>query len=466
MIADSNRREIEKNLENNNEIEWEIIETVYTVEHLERYSEVKENTPLTEFDLIFILEGTNNIRKGEDAIDLSKRLCDEMDRIVRHSQGWTMPILLQIPPLGAKYKQEIQAERKVYNTFLKSSNYVTISTDEALQDMEEQDTLISDGLHITTEAGKMIARRIKEVVQSYEKVRIERLEQIEQLRQYIAVEMPVEKDSIKHIVGAKGAQIFATEATNRVKISIREQEGKKAKTIVISGQKEGVRNAAEEIQKLVESIRNTALCKFYLQNRCYKGDECRYSHDEDAEVPNKIGTRRASNNTPERERSERGNENKHRYQTKQSANELKPHASLRKGKDQNNIETDRTKYTERKSREHRRQDNDEGTYRWNRHTRRSQGRSRPYENETYRPYETESYRQSHQTDRWGTQRQQTDSWATQIHSSDRNRQYEHGARHSSHHGRRERSRSPLECQERQYRQERYGRKEWWEDERR
>ncbi len=197
-------------------------------------------------------------------------------------------MLMLIPPLGNKYQHDIQAERKVYNTFLKSSNYIIVDTERELQDIDE--ALIQDGLHLTPEAGRKLAKQIETIAKNYEKRRIDNPEQIDTLRKYLSVEVETKKDSVKHIVGSKGANIYTLESSNRVRISIRGQDDRPVKSLVISGEKEGVKRAAVEIYDIMENIRSTVPCKFYKTKGCSKGDECRYSHS-DQDNPNQKSDR-------------------------------------------------------------------------------------------------------------------------------------------------------------------------------
>ncbi len=159
--------------------------------------------------MVFIMIGTNAVRKDKDGIKTANKILEIAGNITRESEGNTIPVLVTAPPLSKnRYMINVQEERKILINFIK-----TIS-------------------------GKAIAKSINKMTQNLQKGEIKQnLDQIDTMKQLINAQIKIEQESIKHIIGKGGEKIKVTENKHKVNISTLNNEARPYKSIRISGYK-------------------------------------------------------------------------------------------------------------------------------------------------------------------------------------------------------------------------------------
>ncbi len=278
LIVDSNRKHMVEHLDNE-AVDWSHTEKVYTVDHLEAFIK-EEKTHIEQYDIVVVMEGTNNVRKNAEAITTVNKLLRLMENISRDTGGNVTPIVMQIPPLGKKYSSEVRMERKVFNTFLRNSKLICIETEKVYEGKEEDVILEKDDLHITPQAAKLLALEVNKTIKNMEKRSVVKPSQIKEMKTFVHVTMKIPKDYMKHIVGVKGAQIEAMESAHKVKISTCGKDHMPVKSVVIVGRREAAFGAAEDISEIIDRVRKNTTCRFFLTNSCNKGEDCKYKHSD------------------------------------------------------------------------------------------------------------------------------------------------------------------------------------------
>ena len=322
---------------------WEVVDNLYTIEHLEKHLDSERVQRYNEKDIMVVLQGTNNVRKGQEAIEKVSRYLEALDKLTKMTQGRMSIVMIGLPPLGKKYDGSIQTERKVFNKFIQNSNYMYLDTEAMLSELDETERLSQDDLHLTPKAAEIIAHQINVMTRNYQKREIEAPEEIEGLSDYLNIGMKVQKDSIRHLVGKQGSMINSIEHENKVKLSIEGSNNDPYKNLRISGEKTRVQRAAEMARDVINKRKAMTPCTFYQQGYCKKGESCKFSHDEAGAqgIDNNQGRARSRERYSSERRNERYENTQKRYTETESRNENRQYSRI----DRN--EMDRGRYTGR-----------------------------------------------------------------------------------------------------------------------
>ncbi len=281
-IMDSNRKHIRKDL--TDKYEWEVEDSVYTIEQLDKYLEEDVAERFEPYRIALIMMGLNDVRKNKSGYECAQKLLMLSQKITEETEGKTIPILVDIPPMIAIDNENITTERIIFNTCIQTSDTMTIETEQALVRTAEKDIIHSDRLHITTEAAKEIATEINNKINNAETPKYTPKDNI------AVTELKINRNLTKFVIGKGGQQISSMEKEIGVKISTRDA-GKDKKIVKITGTREKNEEAARIIQEICEKFKDEAQetkqtipdkskveCRYFKQGKCTHGDSCDFKH--------------------------------------------------------------------------------------------------------------------------------------------------------------------------------------------
>ena len=266
IIGDSNARRLVQHLDES--VNWSMAENAFTIEDL------REVNPSEQYDAAFILLGTNNVKNGRDG----QREANNLIELAQRIQFADNVILCEIPPIRRRYAI---IERRLFNATLRRSGVQILRTPEETERRSTDETL-DDDLHLNEAHARILAKELTKAAKTSER-RTREQENCE-------VRVKGKEDDLREVMGREGRNVKETEEEHQVKIYTTRKE---PTAIIIRGNSTNARRARDTIAQRVETItsrrrtnserrdeaRNTP-CKFYQQNRCQKGNRCRFLHAE------------------------------------------------------------------------------------------------------------------------------------------------------------------------------------------
>ena len=152
--------------------------------------------------------------------------------------------------------------------------------DKIVDQTPESERLKDDDLHITPRLGKLIGTEINKSVKSFTRATVDTPDELENIKEgtVTSVQMKVEKDFMKHVIGAKGATVKKIENEKTVKISARIDSEGPYKWIVINGMSENVKGAVKRVHEIVKYVKSITPCRYFQNGRCKRGQKCVYKH--------------------------------------------------------------------------------------------------------------------------------------------------------------------------------------------
>ncbi len=170
IIADSNRRSLINHVATVNN-EWSPINTKYTVESLEKLVKEEGEDLIQPFAIAYILQGTNNIKNGEDGLKTAERVLDITDKITKMTVNKSIPVIIQLPPIGPSYNANVFAEHSLFNYTIGNNKTINIKTDEILKNITSP---LNDDLHLNSWAGEKNTREMNNISSNSGNLKTER----------------------------------------------------------------------------------------------------------------------------------------------------------------------------------------------------------------------------------------------------------------------------------------------------
>ena len=124
FLADSNRKHIRLPTE----LEWNRPDNIYTVEHLANY--IRDES-LSNYDTITIMIGTNNIKHGENGMEVFEKIKMVTNNINQKTRAKV--VIIQIPPITRPRSMEEAVQTTILNSAMtKLKNALVVETSEKL----------------------------------------------------------------------------------------------------------------------------------------------------------------------------------------------------------------------------------------------------------------------------------------------------------------------------------------------
>ena len=240
LIMDSNGKGIINELRKHQyktQAEYINIPEMRTIEDLRR---IPRNQPLIDelrtLDQILIMQGTNNIKRGDDPDELADNYNQVIIEIARRTNTGIKTI--EIPPIDPAIDPRGSRKAETFNKLInKSGKHIRL---KRIKGEKTRDILTHDGIHITEIAAMKIARDIKDQSLNPENLEPQR-----------KILIPIPPEVISRIIGKRGAAIRRMEEQFRVRIVVDQN------TAIIRGEKR--KEAAQEIREEIENAKTRAL---------------------------------------------------------------------------------------------------------------------------------------------------------------------------------------------------------------
>ena len=256
---------------------------------------------------VYLLVGTNNIKRGETARECADKHKEITDMIVEKAQHVTVIQLPHIYSRDQRKQREIERQIIKLNTILEERHPNNIIS---TQFMELNRKLIDqDGIHLTTQAARDLATAIIQTSHTKETTQtdIQRTvtNQEQGLRITIQQNQPEQQEDEIEVVktnnrgapiviGSKGLQVRILKAKYNVQIDTEKMEGGEY-VLIIRGQPEDTKTARKEINRIINGETQTSqpdkrpqthtnsrkfntTCRYYKMDRCNRGDQCQFRH--------------------------------------------------------------------------------------------------------------------------------------------------------------------------------------------
>ena len=260
LIGDSNARRIADT--NKEEIEYIEAKTA------EDLSKIEERTIKNKKGSKYLLIGTNDIIKGEQAKETYEKVEEQTERL-------GIDNILAPPPINERNtKKEIHTNMEIYQIYLRKHNkYIGLNEPINMEDMQEEDPL-----HIKEEAAKRTGKFIIEdhkMIEDYSKTtkeqrRVTWADKVKTASEgataTTTTDTKTETKTIKInkaytglIVGKQGTRVKQIEEENQVKITIhKKEEDKTEQGIEITGHKQKIQETEQIITKIVQEAEDKA----------------------------------------------------------------------------------------------------------------------------------------------------------------------------------------------------------------
>ena len=310
LIADSNRRNIVPNLDKG--VDWDQIEEIFTVGMLSDY--ISQDTIPDVYDLMAIMQGTNDIKHGKDGRRTAKKLAN-LVRQIEQEAPLTKVAVIEIPPLK---DTKLNKERQLFNLTIREEGINVIRTEKILNkiEIETGNVLIHDGIHLHRDAAKEIANQINsetETITPRERTphmhKDDRQPTSDEDENSISWQIP--SAAVGRVVGKGGWNINKMAEDNHVKISIGQKEPDDTQTITIKGNPRDIDAAAAEVHKHLEQHKQeknrhiekkaeaqTQECSFFKRGKCTRGSRCMFRHDIRQTQPSTSSSNRNRSHSP------------------------------------------------------------------------------------------------------------------------------------------------------------------------
>ena len=158
VIMDSNGRSIItelRKLQNRSQADYINIPDQRTVEDLKRLPRHQDMVDqLRSLDQIIIMQGTNNIKRGDDPAELAERYNQAVIDIARRTNTGIKTV--EIPPIDPAVDPRGARKAEAFNKITnKPGKHIRLSR---IKGKKTCNILVEDGIHITEEAAAKIAR--------------------------------------------------------------------------------------------------------------------------------------------------------------------------------------------------------------------------------------------------------------------------------------------------------------------
>ena len=293
LIADSNRKHIVPDLEDDDSNEWAHTDNLFTVKKL---SEAVDDNLLAmddgDFDAVYIMQATNDlVRNGDDGIKIAKKLAQTV-REMKEKFKNTRIVAVEIPPLT---DSKLATERFLFNKTIKGQDIPVVKIADKFGAEKLKDVLdLKDGIHITKKGAGIIAQEIKKDLEENTdntSAASQNVRTVKEPQEEKTWEIP--KGAVKFIIGTQGSIIHKIEGDHNVKIDIKKSERDYCSKVTISGQdRRHISQAIEQVQKIVSKYEEDQTkfdkkkgdarnipCRYNQDGgKCRRGDKCMYSH--------------------------------------------------------------------------------------------------------------------------------------------------------------------------------------------
>ncbi len=108
---------------------------------------------LTTSEEILILQGTNNIRAGDQATEIITKIQETITQIQQTTKGQIT--ILQIPPMAKPMNIERRIENNIYNTNLPTSLDRNVKIIKTQETKPKSSTIHTNGYHLIPEGAQM-----------------------------------------------------------------------------------------------------------------------------------------------------------------------------------------------------------------------------------------------------------------------------------------------------------------------
>ena len=191
---------------------------------------------LRTLDQIIIMQGTNNIKRGDEPEDLADRYNQTIIDIARRTNTGIKTI--EIPPIDPAKDPRGARKAEEFNKLInKPGKHIKLNR---IRGDKIRDTLIEDGIHITEGAAIKISRDIMDQSLNPDNLEPQR-----------KILVPIPPEATSRIIGKRGTTIRRLEEQFRVRIVVDQN------IAIIRGEKR--KEAAAEIKEEIESAKMRAL---------------------------------------------------------------------------------------------------------------------------------------------------------------------------------------------------------------
>ena len=290
LVGDSNSREIYPHLENRHD-NWDQLKDIFTIKELEL--RVRRDEIPTGYDAIILSQGTNDIRYDEDGYRMAKKMITTAQELSDKMPEVEI-IVMDLPPLDDLSKnREVNLYNFTLATNKESIKIVEISAamkeeEERKKEMkEEMKILREDGFHLTPEAGKIAANRLKEKIQGKKSSSATPREK-ETEKNETAETWYIPKKAGSAVIGRNGKTIREIQEKHRVSVHLDDAPiNKDVQKITVKGEQQDVHRARSEIVEIVDNhggtgqtakARSKVECWYFQKGQCRNGSRCGYAH--------------------------------------------------------------------------------------------------------------------------------------------------------------------------------------------
>ena len=191
---------------------------------------------LRTLDQIIIMQGTNNIKRGDEPEDLADRYNQTIIDIARRTNTGIKTI--EIPPIDPAKDPRGARKAEEFNKLInKPGKHIKLNR---IRGDKIRDTLIEDGIHITEGAAIKISRDIMDQCLNPDNLEPQK-----------KILVPIPPEATSRIIGKRGTTIRRLEEQFRVRIVVDQN------IAIIRGEKR--KEAAAEIKEEIESAKMRAL---------------------------------------------------------------------------------------------------------------------------------------------------------------------------------------------------------------